>query len=187
MALSFGCAVSRCMKMRIQGHDSFQAANNLHWRQAAEHSPSVLFRGQAAVENGDYTSVFVCTNQSAHALLQPHRGVRQGEVVKPARFGSRLENVASGFMNRIVGNLERQAIDDDAAQFVAVYRNALPKTRCAEEHRIRCVEKPFDQTFSRHIALALAWKCKALVQHIKGAVQGCFAREENECAPFAYR
>src|SRR5262249_45227419 len=104
--------------------------------QALYERPAVLFLEDAVVEQGEQAAVVERADQAAKALFQSNDG--GGDlVVEEGVAAVFVDGFDAGSDYRITRHGEGQAVDDHAAELLALHVNALPEGRGGEEHGVR--------------------------------------------------
>ena len=112
-----------------------ELARPSHRREGLENPTAVRFVGQTAVADHQHAAIGFGTNQPPRALLQADRGLRQLIVEKRITACARNMVQPRG-EQRIVRGRERQLVDDDQRQGVALDVDALPEALAAEQNGV---------------------------------------------------
>src|ERR1041385_491948 len=111
-------------------------------RQALQKRSSITLGAQTRIENREHAAVCRAANQTSETLLERDDRLRHAVLVK-TRAAAVLDRSLSRRHDRISRHRERQFVDDHARQLFAAHVDALPETRCREQHRVRRLAKLF--------------------------------------------
>ena len=129
---------------RLAAHFSNGVDNHLAVGQAVEELLAVAFRADAGIEDDDLAGVGAAADQATEALLQFDD--RFGERVFKERFASaRFDRFHASFLQRLVGDGERQLGDDHVLQSVAGDIDSLPEAVGSKQDSARIGAKTVEQ------------------------------------------
>ncbi len=121
-------------------------------RHRLQKHPSIGLGLDARIAEHDHAEIVEIADQPPDALLQCQHRLRQ--LIFEERIAAAPTNsLESGFQQRIVGCGERQLIDRDDGERVALDVHAFPKTARGQQHRIAKFSKAVEQGFARRLAL----------------------------------
>ena len=153
-------------------------------RQAVEEHLPVALLGNSIIQQNQHAAIGLAADQPPESLFQRQR--RLGNLIIVKRIAALFSNALDpGFHHRVAGNRERQLVDDNAAQLVALHVHALPKRRGREQHAVRRGAKFIQQRAARAGALHQRWvvdfERHAIIDHAHLLIAG----EQHEGPPAA--
>src|SRR6187551_2983273 len=132
--------------------DGCEVGDHRRGRKRFEKPPAVPSRAQPRVEDCDNALVSVPADQAAEPLsqLQDRRG--KGVLREPVPSLLR-DALAARFDERIARRCERQLVDDEERERLALDVDALPEGRSREEDGVDVVAEPLKEPLARRVAL----------------------------------
>ena len=112
-----------------------------------EEDLAVALAGNAGIEEDEDASVFERANEAAEALLESEDGF--GDlVVEEGTAAGFLDGAHAGLDDRIGGDSEGQAVDDDATEGFALNVDALPEAGGAEKDGVGSRAEFLEESFA---------------------------------------
>ena len=121
-------------------------------RQAVDEDASVLFFQDAVVEQDEKAAVVERADQASESLFQGDDSC--GDLIlKECVAAVGVDCFHASGDDRIAGNREGQAVDDDATQLLALYVDSLPQRRGGEQDGVRREAELFQEGILRSVSL----------------------------------
>src|ERR1035437_40699 len=144
-------------------------------REAGEECLAVSLPCDAGVEEDQHAAIFERTDEAAKALLEGENS-RRNLVVEEGFAACLFNGLHARLDDRIAGDSEGQAVDDDATQRFALHVHSLPETRRAEEDGVGGGAELLQESFARSRAMQQDGKIQhrqeALVNDVHLGVAG---------------
>jgi len=122
--------------------------SHAHGRQRREEYPAITTASHTRIADHDDPIIVFTADESSGALLQRQRRFRQ--LVIAERVATACREVLDPRAHQgIVRRGKRELLDDDQAQRFALYINAFPEARRAEQHSVAVGAKLLQQPLTR--------------------------------------
>src|SRR5487761_2007161 len=156
-------------------------------RQGGEKRAPVGFRADARIADHDDAEILEVADQPARTLFQRQYRLRQLVFHEPVAAAA-PDALEAGREQRIIGRRERQLVDRDDRQRLALDVDAFPKAPRREQHGVAEFPEPREQGFARRLTLDQHRERrirKSAAQGLYALGEPAIARVEQERAPAA--